>query len=64
MDNFIDKLAQKFNAQELIKANTQAEAKELERLQLQVAEYERILQEIYRAFRAAWHYGRRKYRQA
>lgn len=48
MDNFIDKLAQKFNAQELIKANTQAEAKELERLQLQVAEYERILQEIRR----------------
>ena len=42
MDNFIDKLAQKFNAQELIKANT------LERLQLQVAEYERILQEIRR----------------
>lgn len=48
MDNFIDKLAQKFNAQELIKANTQAEAKELEKLQLQVAEYERILQEIRR----------------
>lgn len=46
MDNFIDRLAQKFNAQELIKANSHAEAKELEKLQLQVAEYERILQEI------------------
>lgn len=48
MDNFIDKLAQKFNAQELIKANSQAEAEEMKRLQLQVAEYERILQEIRR----------------
>lgn len=48
MDNFIDKLAQKFNAQELIKANSHAEAKELEKLQMQVAEYERILQEIRR----------------
>lgn len=46
MDNFMDKLAQKFNAQELIKANSQAEAEEMKRLQLQVAEYERILQEI------------------
>lgn len=42
----MDKLAQKFNAQELIKANSQAEAEEMKRLQLQVAEYERILQEI------------------
>ncbi len=48
MDNFMDKLAQKFNAQELIKANSQAEAQELKRLQQQVAEYERILQEIRR----------------
>lgn len=48
MDNFMDKLAQKFNAQELIKANSQAEAEEMKRLQLQVAEYERILQEIRR----------------
>lgn len=48
MDNFIDKLAQKFSAQELIKANAQAEAEEMKKLQLQVAEYERILQEIRR----------------
>ncbi len=46
MDNFIDKLAQKFSAQEFIKANSQAEAAEMKRLQLQVAEYEKILQEI------------------
>lgn len=42
----MDKLAQKFSAQEMIKANSQAEAEELERLQLQVAEYEKILQEM------------------
>lgn len=48
MDNFIDKLAQKFSAQEIIKANAQAEAEEMKKLQLQVAEYERILQEIRR----------------
>lgn len=46
MDNFVDKLAQKFNAQEMIKANSQAEAEEMKRLRLQVAEYERILQEM------------------
>ena len=36
MDNFMDKLAQKISAQELIKANSQAEAEELQRLQMQV----------------------------
>lgn len=46
MDNFIDKLAQKFSAQEVIKANSQAEAAELKKLQLRVAEYEKILQEM------------------
>lgn len=46
MDNFMDKLAQKWNAGELIKANTAAEAMELKRLQEQVAEYEEILQEM------------------
>ena len=39
-------LAQKFNAQEVIKANSQAEAAEMKKLQLQVAEYEKILQEM------------------
>ena len=46
MDNFMDKLAQKFSAQEMIKANSQAEAEELKRLQMQVSEYEKILQEM------------------
>ncbi len=46
MDNFMDKLAQRFSAQEVIKANSQAEAAEMKKLQLQVAEYEKILQEM------------------
>ena len=46
MDNFMDKLAQKISAQEMIKANSQAEAEELQRLQMQVSEYEKILQEM------------------
>lgn len=46
MDNFMDKLAQKLSAQEVIKANSQAEAAEMKKLQLQVAEYEKILQEM------------------
>lgn len=46
MDNFLDKVAQKFNAQDVIKANSEAEAAELKRLQIQVAEYEKILQEM------------------
>ncbi|MDD2972894.1 MAG: hypothetical protein PHE02_12285 [Lachnospiraceae bacterium] len=46
MDNFMDKLAQKMSASELIKANSAAEAMELRRLQEQLAEYESILQEM------------------
>lgn len=46
MDNFIDRLAQKFTAGEVIKANSAAEEKELKRLREQVAEYERCLQEM------------------
>lgn len=42
----MDKLAQKFSAQEMIKANSQAETEEMKRLQLQVSEYEKILQEM------------------
>ena len=42
----MDKLAQKISAQEMIKANSQAEAEEMKRLQLQVSEYEKILQEM------------------
>lgn len=46
MDNFIDRLAQKFTAGEVIKANSAAEEKELRRLREQVAEYEKCLQEM------------------
>lgn len=46
MDNFIDKLAQKFSAQDIIKANSEAETAEYEKLKLQVSEYEKILQEM------------------
>lgn len=42
----MDKLAHKFSAQEMIRANSQAEAEEMKRLQLQVSEYEKILQEM------------------
>lgn len=46
MDNFIDKLAQKFTAGEVIRANSAAEERELKKLREQVAEYERCLQEM------------------
>lgn len=39
MDTFMDKLAQKFTANELIKANTAAETEEMNRLKVQVEEY-------------------------
>ena len=48
MDNFIDRLAQKFTAGEVIRANSAAEERELKRLREQVAEYERCLQEMRR----------------
>ena len=46
MDNFVDKVSQKINAQEMIRANAQAEASEMQRLQEQVAQYEAILQDM------------------
>lgn len=46
MDNFIDKLAQRFTAGEVIRANSAAEERELKKLREQVAEYERCLQEM------------------
>lgn len=39
MDTFMDKLAQRFTAQELIKANSLAETEEMNRLKVQVEEY-------------------------
>jgi len=46
MDNFMDKLAQRFNAQEIIKANSQAEMQELNRLKTQMKAYDDCLQEM------------------
>ncbi len=46
MDNFIDKLAQKFTSGEVIRANQAAEEREMRRLREQVAEYEKCLQEM------------------
>lgn len=46
MDTFMDKLASKLNAQEMIRANSAAEAKENERLSKEVEEYKQCLQEM------------------
>ena len=46
MDNFIDKLAQKFSAQDMIKANLAAEAKETRKLREKMESYESLLQEM------------------
>ena len=48
MDSYVDKLSQRFNAGEMIKANGEAEALEIERLKTQVTEYDKILQEMRR----------------
>ncbi len=46
MDSFIDKLAQKFTAQEMITANATADAAELQRIRDQVKQYEECLDEM------------------
>ena len=46
MDTFIDKLAQKTVANDMISANSAAEARENQRLKDQLASYEEILQEM------------------
>lgn len=46
MDTFMDKLAQKLTAQEMIKANTAADAEELGRLKSQVKEYNECLAQM------------------
>ena len=46
MDLFMDKLAQKLNAQEIIKANTAADTEELNRLKNQVAQYNECLDKL------------------
>ncbi len=45
MDNFMDKLAHKFASQEIIKANLKAETKEMQKLQIKISEYDKILQD-------------------
>ena len=46
MDNIMDKLAERYNAQDMIKANSQAEKAEMNNLEEQVEAYEAVLQEM------------------
>jgi len=46
MDNFLDRIAQRLNSQDVIKANAAAEESEMKKLRLKVSEYEKILQEM------------------
>lgn len=48
MDSFMDKLAQKIGTQDVIRANAEAEAKELENAKAKVQEYEQLLAEMRR----------------
>lgn len=48
MDNFMDKLAKRFNSGEIMRANAAAEAREIKRAKEQAAEYERMMQEMRR----------------
>lgn len=48
MDNFMDKLSKRFNAGEIIQANGEAEAKEMQRMRQQMSEYEKVIQEVRR----------------
>lgn len=46
MDTFMDKLAQKLNAQEMIRANSAADAEELGKLRNQIKEYNECLEKL------------------
>ena len=46
MENFIDKLAEKLNAGEMIRANRAADTEQMERLQSRVKEYEKCLTQM------------------
>ena len=48
MDTFMDKLAQKLTAQEMIKANMAADAEEMDRLKKKVNEYSECLEQLQR----------------
>ena len=55
MDTFMDKLAQKLNAQEMIKANSAADAEEMDQLKNQLREYDECLaqmQQVNKALKA------------
>lgn len=46
MDNIMNKIVEKISAQDIIKANSQAEAKEAERIKLEAEQYRLQLQEL------------------
>lgn len=46
MDNFMDMLTQRFNSKEAIRANSEADAKQLSQAQGKVAEYEEAVAEM------------------
>ncbi len=48
MDSFIDKITQKFSGGDVIRANSEADAKELEAARAQMAEYDKLLSEMRR----------------
>lgn len=48
MDNFMDKLAEKLNAGEIIKANREADTEQMEMLQGKIKEYEKCLEQMCR----------------
>ena len=46
MDVFMDKLAQRLTAQDIIQANTAADTEEMNKLKLQIAEYHQCLAQL------------------
>lgn len=46
MDNFMDKIAQKLSSQEAIRANSAADAAQMEKLHTQLAEYDACMKEM------------------
>ncbi|SFC78263.1 hypothetical protein [Butyrivibrio sp. YAB3001] len=49
MENFMNRLAEKISAQDIIRANSQAEAKETERIKQEAEQYKAQLEELKRA---------------
>ena len=46
MENIMNKIVEKISAQDIIKANSQAEAKEAERIKLEAEQYKLQLKEL------------------